>query len=392
MVRSKLAPIGIGVSLLAFVAVAASQAPAKPIRSAPPASVAAKVARPWVAPGTPGSPIDGTVFHAQVLLDMAGFPAGPIDGKGGQSLKRAISGFQMANNLAVNGQLDGPTRAALLQQDRPSTVMVKLSPGLVAGPFVNPLPKKPEDQAKLSCLCYRNALEKVSEAFHTTPATIVALNGPDKMIGAGQVLRLPNVVPTSHDYGKSNREYDGLFASLNVPGAQPHGDYIVVSKSAGVLRVYQGPIPPGPYSSNDKAKDLKPAKTADLSVGSGDAARGARLIAQFNVTMGSTHDPLPLGKWKVPTYSYMPKFHYQPNLFWDAKDKTADDKMLPAGPNGPVGVAWLDLTKEHYGIHGTPNPETIGRAESHGCIRMTNWDVLRLSRMMSPGFTAIFQA
>jgi hypothetical protein len=108
--------------------------------------------------------------------------------------------------------------------------------------------------------------------------------------------------------------------------------------------------------------------------------------------MGSTHDPLPLGKWKATTFAFLPPFHYQPNLFWDAKD-SSKEHMLPPGPNGPVGVAWLDLTKEHYGIHGTPEPATIGKTESHGCIRMTNWDVIRLARIMGkPGFTAIFEA
>ena len=86
----------------------------------------------------------------------------------------------------------------------------------------------------------------------------------------------------------------------------------------------------------------------------------------------------------------MPPFDYQPDLLENAKAET--DLKLPPGPNGPVGVAWLDLTKEHYGIHGTNEPQTIGRAESSGCIRMANWDVLRLARMMKPGFTAIFQA
>ncbi|RST32200.1 murein L,D-transpeptidase [Sphingomonas ginkgonis] len=339
-----------------------------------------------MAPGTPGSPIDGTIFHAQVLLDAAGFPAGPIDGKAGQSVKRAVTGFQTANGLQPTGNLDNPTRTALLQNSRASTVMVTLSPGQVAGPFVNPIPRKPEDQAKLSCLCYRNMLEKVSEEFHTTPATIIALNGPDKMIGAGKTLRLPNVIPTDRSYNATvPQQYQGWFAGLNVGGGQK-GDYIVVDKSDGVLRVYQGPVPEGAYSTN------KGGKGDSAGSPPANAGEGAKLVAQFNVTMGSSHDPLPLGKWKVPTYSFLPKFHYQPNLFWDAKDKTADDKMLPAGPNGPVGVAWLDLTKEHYGIHGTSSPETIGRAESHGCVRMTNWDVLRLAGMMKPGFTAIFQA
>ena len=103
------------------------------------------------------------------------------------------------------------------------------------------------------------------------------------------------------------------------------------------------------------------------------------------------HLPLPLGKWKVTTYAYLPPFHYQPNLFWDVSDDKQEQR-LPPGPNGPVGFAWLDLTKEHYGIHGTPEPSTIGRSESHGCIRMTNWDVARLSRILKPGSPAVFQA
>ena len=120
-------------------------------------------------------------------------------------------------------------------------------------------------------------------------------------------------------------------------------------------------------------------------------ASDERLVAQFPVTIGSSHDPLPLGDWKVTTYAFLPPFNYQPDLFWDVSDDKAEQK-LPPGPNGPVGVAWLDLTKEHYGIHGTAEPQTIGETESHGCMRLTNWDVMRLSRMMKPGFKAMFVA
>ena len=115
-----------------------------------------------------------------------------------------------------------------------------------------------------------------------------------------------------------------------------------------------------------------------------------KLVAQFPATMGSTHDPLPIGDWKIQGESTNPKFHYNPSLFWDAK--SSDSKAtLPAGPNGPVGVVWIDLSKPHYGIHGTPVPETIGRTESHGCIRLTNWDAGRLSLMVKPGTPAKFQ-
>jgi lipoprotein-anchoring transpeptidase ErfK/SrfK len=106
--------------------------------------------------------------------------------------------------------------------------------------------------------------------------------------------------------------------------------------------------------------------------------------------MGSQHDPLPIGNWKIQGFSYNPPFHYNPRLFWDAK-ASARAALLPPGPNGPVGVIWLDLSKPHYGIHGTPEPTTIGRAESHGCIRLTNWDAARLTMMVKPGMPVIFQ-
>ena len=336
----------------------------------------------WVPPGTPGSPIDGTIFHAQVLLDAAGFPTGIIDGKKGMVFEQALRGFQQARGLKVTGALDGLTRQALLQDTRPSTRLFRLSAEDVGGPFLYPFPKEPEDQAKAPGLHYRNMLEKLAERFHTTPATIVALNGPDKMIGANQALRLPNILPRSRDYGQTvDDKQGGLLSLYQVDAQQPAGDFVVVDKSEGVLKVFQGTVPEGEYSTEKK-------RGAPPSLGDNPG----KLVAQFPVTMGSTNDPLPLGKWKATTYAFMPPFHYQPDLFWDAKDKGAPDEMLPPGPNGPVGVAWLDLTKEHYGIHGTGEPQTIGRAESHGCIRMANWDVVRLSRMMKPGFTAIFQA
>jgi len=312
----------------------------------------------WVPPGTPGSPIDGEIFHAQVLLDVAGFPAGVIDGKKGMSFRKAVQGFQESRGLEETGELDAPTRQALLQVGRQSTRNLRLGPEVFEGPFVYPFPKNPEDQAKLGFLGYRNQLEKLAEMFHTTPDTIVALNGPDKLMRQGEVLRLPNILPTSRAYGdKLKPDHAKWFNALNVEANQPQGDHVVVDKSEGVMKV---------LDAQDK------------------------LVAQFPVTMGSKQYPLPIGEWKVTTYAFVTPFHYQPDILQNAK--TDQDVKLPPGPNGPVGIAWLDLTKEHYGIHGTNEPQTIGRAESSGCIRLANWDVLRLSRMMKPGFKAVFQA
>jgi hypothetical protein len=327
----------------------------------------------WVPPGTPGSPIDGQLFHAQVLLDAAGFSPGTIDGRKGSSLTEALRGFQEANGIQVTGKLDGPTKQALLRNSKPSTAYVKLGPDDVRSTYVYPLPSDPEKQYKYPFLGYRNMLEKVAERYHTTPAAVVALNGPDKLIGMGQTLRLPNVAPTSRDYSGSPDKAGYLMNLLNVDGQQPKGKFVVVKKKEGVAQVYDGPVPQGDPNEGN----------LDLS--------GDKLVAQFPVTMGSEHDPLPIGRWKVVAFSFLPKFHYQPNLFWDAKD-TAKEHMLAPGPNGPVGVAWLDLSKEHYGFHGTPEPSTIGHTESHGCLRLTNWDVMRLARiMMKPGFPAIFE-
>ena len=357
--------IAVALAGSASAAVAIAQAGQPAAGSANPAAAPAQ--KPWVAPGAPGSPINGQLFHAQVLLSAHAFSPGVIDGKAGESFKLSLSSFQRSRGIPATGKLDTATRRALLQANRPSTILVRLGPADVRSQYVYPFPENPEQQAELGFLGYRNMLEKVAERYHTTPDTIVALNGPDKMIGLGHVLRLPNVVPTSRDYADVPGKGGIALNALNVDGRQPRGDFVVVDKSEGVLNVYQRP-PGSAATATDKGK----------------------LVAAFPVTMGSKQYPLPIGKWRATTYAFLPPFKYQPELLNDPK--TDKELTLPPGPNGPVGVAWLDLTKEHYGIHGTNEPQTIGRAESSGCIRMTNWDVLRLSRMLKPGFTAVFQA
>jgi lipoprotein-anchoring transpeptidase ErfK/SrfK len=302
--------------------------------------------------------IDGTIFHAQVLLDRAGFAPGVIDGRKGMSFEEAVKGFQTSRDLPVTGQLDTPTRQALLRDPAPSTRYLRISPDDARGPFVGSIPKDPVEQAKMPSLGYRNLIEKLAEKFHTTPETIIALNDPKTILRAGTVLRLPNVLPASRSYPGVNGAVAQMLSDLNITGGLPKAERIVVDKSDGVLRLF------------DKA---------------------GKLMAQFPATMGSTHDPLPLGAWKVTTVAYNPPFHYQPDLFWDVADDKEEQK-LPPGPNGPVGVVWIDLTKEHYGIHGTAEPQTIQRAQSHGCVRLTNWDAARAATMVKDGMQVVFQA
>ena len=305
------------------------------------------------------STVDPSVLQVQVILDHLGFAPGVLDGKKGQSLIAALKGFQESRGLPRTGLIDQATSAALDRYRGWRAVRtLRLSADSLAGPFVNPLPKKPEDQAKLPTLGYTSVMEKLAEMFHTTPAVLLALNGRGTPLEPGAPVVFPNALPTSRGYdAKLPADWRKTLNDLNVDAVQPQGAKVVVDKSDQVLRVLD-------------ADD--------------------HLVAQFSATMGSEHDPLPIGRWKIQGFSYNPKFHYNPDLFWDAK-AGAKAATLPPGPNGPVGVIWIDLSKPHYGIHGTPEPSTIGRAESHGCIRLTNWDAARLSLMIKPGTPAVFQ-
>ena len=303
-------------------------------------------------------PLDPSTLHIQVILDKLGFSPGVLDGKGGESLVAAIKGFQQARGMKVTGKPDRDTLRALnpYRSWRP-TRTITLDASMLAGPFTNPLPKDPALQAKLPGLNYRNRIEALAERFHTTPATLVALNNPRTPLTAGTPIVVPNALPTSRDYPGNDATWVGTLRSLNVDAKTPNAAKVVVDKSDGVLRV---------FDKSDK------------------------LVAQFPATMGSEHDPLPIGRWTIKGTAYNPSFHYNPDLFWDADSKDEKAK-LPPGPNGSVGVVWIDISKPHYGIHGTPEPQTIGRAESHGCIRLTNWDAARLALMVKPGMPAIFQ-
>jgi lipoprotein-anchoring transpeptidase ErfK/SrfK len=157
------------------------------------------------------------------------------------------------------------------------------------------------------------------------------------------------------------------------------------------------PSDPLPIATDAKSKapaNAKPSgvrivvtkRTSALTVEDADG----RVLFFAPVTTGSEKDPLPIGKWKVTGVQQMPAFHYNPDLFWDASPEHSKAK-IPPGPNNPVGVAWIDLSKPHYGIHGTPEPSQIGHVQSHGCVRMTNWDVRRVMEWARPGMLVVFE-
>ena len=298
------------------------------------------------------------VLRAQVMLDRLGFSPGVIDGEQGQSYGAALRGFQQAKGLEETGKLDQATLAAMQEwRDVPATRLVTIPAAFAKGPFFPDLPDAAAEQAELSELGYKNLMEALAERFHTTPEALVALNSPETKIGAGKIIRVPNIADVAPLAGKDDRGWSATLQKLGVAAKQPAAAKVVVDKSEGVLKAY-----------GDKGQ----------------------LIAQFPATMGSEHDPLPIGTWKIQGVGRNPDFHYNPELFWDVSDDKAA-QMLPPGPNGPVGVVWIDLSKPHYGIHGTSAPHSIGRAESHGCVRLTNWDAARLAQMVKPGVESVFQ-
>ncbi len=290
----------------------------------------------------------------QVALDRAGFSPGVIDANMGRLTHQAISGFQEAKGLKITGDVDAQTQEALGPlTDSIATETVTAADA--AGPFVAKIPDAMEDKAKLEGLYYTSIEEALAEKYHTTPAELRLLN-PGADFAAGSQIKVP-AVRTAGMGGDNAAGWDATLDKLSVAKVQPSAAKVVVDKSDRQVRVFD------------------------------DAGK---LISQFPATIGSEHDPLPLGNWKIRGVAKLPSFNYNPDLFWDA---AASDKKtkLPPGPNGPVGVVWIDLSKEHYGIHGTPEPAMIGRSESHGCIRLTNWDAAKLAQMVHPGIPALLQ-
>lgn len=294
-------------------------------------------------------PQDGggpSALAAQILLGRASFSPGVMDGHWGKNTEKAVFWLQVQSKMEPTGVLDQATWDQLMRRagTAPPVAQATVSQQDLAGPFA-PLPDDVYEQAKLECLCYSSPLEMLAERHHTTTEVLQQLNpGLDFGRLAAGARYLAPVVPPAPKLDAATRDKS--------PVAR-----LVISKA-------------GFYT---QALDAQ-----------------GNILLHFPSTLGSEYDPSASGTLKITGIAPDPTFHYQPTLFADVPDEKPEAN-LPAGPNSPVGVVWIDLSKKHHGIHGTAVPETIGYTSSHGCVRLTNWDALRLASVTKAGLPVEFK-
>ncbi len=284
-----------------------------------------------------GDAIDPALIRLQVLLDRSRFSPGVIDGLHGDNVAKAIAAYEQANGLEADGRPDAALIAKLTSEDdEPVLMRYAITPEDAGGPFLESVPDKLEDMAKLDSLSYTSPRELLAEKFHMDEGLLEALNPGADFARAGTEITV---------------------ARVNLREAKETVTRIEIDKAKGALLAY---------------------------------GEDGGLVAFYPATIGSEGMPSPTGTHEVRTVASEPQYYYNPEKLNFSGVEAEGLLEIAAGPNNPVGSVWIDLTKETYGIHGTPEPSLIAKSQSHGCVRLTNWDAEELSKMVKKGTSVTF--
>jgi len=271
----------------------------------------------------------------QVLLDRAHFSPGEIDGRFGENARKALRAYAEARQLPSSDEVTDDVWKALKADDRPVTATYTITEKDVAGPFLHKLPAKMEDMKDIPSLGYTSPREELAEKFHMSEQLLTVLNPGRHFDRAGETIA---VVDTGE-------------------GATPaKADRVEVDKVRQTVKLF------------DKSNAL---------------------IGFYPASVGSEEKPSPSGTLKVTEIDPNPTYRYNPAYHFKGVHSRAPFKIKP-GPNNPVGTVWINLSADGYGIHGTPSPQNISKGQSHGCVRLTNWDAERIAARVAKGTPVVF--